>query len=89
MAAEEKSEQKESEKKIELHSRSAVMSLVIALEPTEDPLIYLMVKRPELIRWGARIFQRETDYRYVEACEVTAFTDPGRRFLNPDRIKKG
>lgn len=84
MNAENGQEEKGSVQKIELHSRASLASLVVELDPMDDPLIYLMADRPDLIRWGARVFQRVTDFYYVEALEVRAVTDP-----NEKRLKGG
>ena len=65
---------------IELHIKGG--GLVVELDPHQDPLIYNMNPKPEIIIWGERIFSIEPDSRwpsgrlvcYEEACATRAFT---------------
>lgn len=57
---------------IELHIRGG--GLVVTLDPKQDPAIYMMNPKPEVLFWGERIFSRVSDTRYEEACTVAVFT---------------
>lgn len=57
---------------IEFHIRGG--GLVLTLDPAQDPAIYMMNPKPEVLFWGARIFNRISDTRYEEAYAVTVFT---------------
>ena len=63
-------------KPIELHVRGG--GLVVALDPQQDPAIYMMNPTPEILFWGARVFYRISDTRYEEGCAVTVFTKERR-----------
>jgi len=57
---------------IELHIRGG--GLVIALDPAQDPAIYMMNPKPEVLFWGERTFYRLLDARYEEACVMSVLT---------------
>lgn len=65
---------------IELHIKGG--GLVVALDPEQDPVIYMMNPKPDLVMWGERVFIKMDDtrfpsgrpVRYEEAFAVVAFT---------------
>lgn len=67
--------------RIELHTKPyadrELSTFVMELDPLQDPHLYMMNPRPDIIIWGQRCFRQESADKYVEGVAVVALTGLG------------